>query len=270
MLILVFVSLTIFGCSTNNSKETEVKNKKSDIEIIEEKLNAFKYNITCSEIQNLKQYSVNNNLFITNDGQLYKLSIEKVFSNETNCIKVDTNIKFARFINGSLVSADDSLYYYNNDGQVVKAIYGNESLVDIHKKIFNKYKDIYYFGYDSNRGDGIYIRQDGNKIIRIFVSDIMLNTKFKEELFGEIPEEETILGIYNNTIKTNIAYYVYGVTNQTECDRYEDVKCNYGIVKNDLASDIYDKLKYYQNGSSSIHYLDSFAIDYNNNLYKKD
>ena len=266
MIILIFISLMIFGCSTNEIKTTEGKENREESEIIEYKLNLFKYNVVCSEIQNIKQYSANGGLFLTNDGQLYRLSIGKLFSNEKNCLKVDTDIKFKRFINKSLISEDGSLYYYEeyNDGNIAKATLENGGSTDIYKKMYNKYKDIYYFGFDSDRGESIYIKKDGNKIIRIIGSG---DSGFKEVVLGTIPENETIIEIYNNTIKTNNSYYVYGITNKIECDKYEDIKCNYGIIKNVSASEIYEELKYFQNGISSTHYLNAFAIDYKNNVY---
>ena len=89
---LLFVLITT-GCA----KKIEVIDKQGDEKFGE--LSGFtKLSLKCDAIGSVADISPYDNLLITKDGKLYRISYEKLFTNNTNCKQVESDKLFIRFI----------------------------------------------------------------------------------------------------------------------------------------------------------------------------
>lgn len=181
------------------------------------------------EIKNLKDISVNKNLFITNDGSLYYISFDKLCSNNKYCIKIDSNIKFSKFLynieNEVLLSTDNELYdciYTDGGWEVIKANDAEHHL-EINNIEKNDFQKIMYIpslknGKVSSRG--IYHVKDTYLEHRSNPTQKRFNKYLSEiEWYG------------GNTIKSQGQYFCFynKQTNVEECSKYADVKPIYEL-----------------------------------------
>ena len=73
-------------------------------------------NFKCKKITESIDINFSKKLFITKDNELYTYSTDKIFSNGENYKKIETDIKFQRFIgNNALVDVDNNLYTYKDE-----------------------------------------------------------------------------------------------------------------------------------------------------------
>lgn len=182
------------------------------------------------ELKDLKDISVNKNLFITNDGSLYYISFDKLCSNNKYCIKIDSNIKFSKFLyniieNEVLLSTDNELYdciYTDSGWEVVKA-YDAERHLEINNIEKNDFQKIMYVPILKNGevyGRGIYYVKDTYLAHCLDPTDKKFNKYSSEiEWYG------------GNTIKSQGQYFCFfnKQTNVEECSKYADVKPIYEL-----------------------------------------
>ena len=264
-IIVLIIILGFCGCASNkivddnkeninenkedfNDSEIESSEQKEEQEVIEDVFmvgNSVKYNWDCEvSLNNIKDISLFSNMFISNDGMLYEFDLLKEYSTTKNhCKKIETDKTFDKFINGAIISTDKKIYAYL-DGVFEERIYGwtgafhydlfdyNENVIVLNLFLDSnpKYgivKDNKVYGYDTNS----------------FNSD---DIKTEKELYS-FAADEYFIGIYGSYIKTNKAYYKYGIINKKDCDKYADIECVYGIVKDELVTNSYDKIFYLNN-----------------------
>ena len=268
MLLLLLVTI---GCSKKEEKAKVIEEKKFD------KLSGFvQIKLNCDAIKNLVDVSHYDNLFITNDGKLYRISYEKLFSNDTNCMQVDSDKTFTRFIRGGIIDSDNNVYYYDNENNKIKKNnFENGSITmpygikDISK---SKYKNIIASDLDFAYGDNqmfYFYYDDLKKEIYNYIND---TSKLSNKALLKLDEDEVLEYITYGGIKTNKSFYVYGreASNREECEKYEDVKCIYknGFYKVNN-SDIYNQLEHIKfiQVENIDTYTTYYILDENNNFY---
>lgn len=240
ILVIVFCLLIITGC---NNKEPEIENTKEKYSEFTKVVDKF----TCDiNIQDVKEISKSSNLLILNNGDLYAWTTN-LYSDNTNCRKIETDIKFKRFINGMVISDDNKIYFYNSEDYSVKEDrpYGYTGGFDY--SVFDKNNDIFIFNrstfgtsYDYT-GSTYYAYVIDNKV------HLIDGISGEENNIFNLSNDEIIINHSENTIKTNKSYYHYGLINKDECEKYDDIKCEYGLVKIKTPTDYYDYLIMYTN-----------------------
>ncbi len=249
---LVFTLIMVFllsGCINEGKKTTDSIEDDSvrdvNLENIISKHHYKKYDFICEiSTEDIKDYSGFDNMFLTKDGELYEWSLQ-TFTNETNCKKVDTKIKFSRFINGTLVGYDEKLYDYQD--KIIKKG-APEGTGSLNTNIYDKYSDMFLFSRNYSVSDNSF---DANHRYAIVKDNIVYETIFTSDndisLFqiGEIPKDEITIGMYYNILKTNKNYYYYSVINREQCNKYADIECEFGLMRFNEISDIYEELQFY-------------------------
>lgn len=202
---------------------------------IEEEISA----INCSALNDVKLI-YNDGEFLTNNGDVYKININSLFSNNTNCIKINDNIKITRKISDYYYDSESNLYY-ENDNNLIKI--NDKAILKQEKHIIDDNTII-------SGSTLLYLKNDG-KIYRYNFEN------YQEEIIKSIDNEKILYyivysdasenfdyGDYYSLIKTNKAYYTIINTNKEECEKYVDTKCEYSLLMNKKLTNIYDKIIY--------------------------
>lgn len=226
-----------------NSTEESKTNKEDRLGKIKNAIksgrNLYQYSIPDTIINNIVDfhYGTPEELyFITNNGDLYQLSLDKPFSNETYCKKVDTQIKFKKFLGLTLLDENNNFYNYSFD---------LENPIDsenwLNKISPNEYNNIFLVHSSPNIFEYLIVK--GNNIFSCSTNDLIFT----------IPDDENIEYVLDNTIKTN--KYWYAATpiciNKEESKKYADIEKIFKIdfVRLNLDSDIifYKESKAFKN-----------------------
>lgn len=253
LIILVLAVILVSGCSNNVSVKNNKKNDKDKITQTEKRVidkMSFTYKWDCEvPLNKIKDISTVGMNFISDDGALYEFNLDKKYSTTgSHCRKVNIDVSFEKFINNGIISSDKKVYLQKG-----------ENYVDISNE---ERRQGWVMGFP-------YDLYDYNENIIILNMDLDINLKygivednkvyengtgtFSSDYIGKgkelytFSDGETLVGIYGSYIKTNKAYYVYGVTNKNECEKYADIECEYGIVKDKTLSDAYDEIYYMNN-----------------------
>lgn len=250
LLILIFMVSLCFlfvGCSLKTEDIPKEKNTKNtdDNKWLKQLTNYYeKYDWNCEvSLKTIKDFSTFNNVFITNDGDLYQYSLEKIFSNGSYCKKIDSDIKFDRFINGAIISTNKIPYaFYEN--KLIKKMEGWTGGFDYN--LLNKYDGIFMLNQTHDGSSFDYMQ-----FLYGFISNNTVYSinnsgdKRKQTEIGKIPDDEYLVKTYNDIIKTNKNFYYYSIVNREECEKYADVECAYGLARFDEISNYYDRIYYF-------------------------
>lgn len=271
VILLLIMVLLITGC-----KNSETKNNEHGNETVEEKkfdkISELNYiDIKCGALADIVDYSSIDSLFITKSGDIYQFSYDKLFSNDTNCKKIESDKKFKRFIRGAIIDSNNDIYSYDNGKNIVVKNNHNTTMPYLLDKIskndydniiyewnsdYNDYERYFYYDVDTNS-----IYEYSNK-----------NYKKSENAMFNFETDEIVEYITYNGIKTNKAFYTQGriAENANECEKYVDVECIYKNtfykIGNETINKNLEHIKYiyYDNSHNTPVY---FIVDENNNFY---
>ena len=242
MCIAMIFSLT--ACTNDESKENIKKETKS--------IGQYKYKktIKCDVLNDIKNIYTNflTYYIVTNDNQVYLLSLDKPYSNNTNCKKVE-NLNFQAHLRN---------YIIDNQGNYYRGNYEEKTIVKTD---------------DLPRTDIEYIKNKG--VIKTEISDVKEyvllsdgiiykgqidmtanHMNVSNEIITKIDNEKIIdfyLGNSINEFEREIKYLITDkafytnkeiITNKEECNKYADIKCEktYKLVKNEQISNKRDEL----------------------------
>lgn len=224
----------ITSTETQASKPAEsadgtTTNPRSITISLEDEYELIKIEHDYPELKDLKDISVNKNLFITNDGSLYYISFDKLCSNNKYCIKIQTDIKFSKFLSTIfsevLLSTNNELYdcIYTDGGWKLERAEDAEhhlKINNIEKADFQKIMYVPSFQDEKLYGRRIYYVKD--TYLEHF-SNPSLN------LFNKPSSEIEWYG--GNTIKSQGQYYCFynKQTNIEEYSKYTDVEPIYEL-----------------------------------------
>lgn len=224
--------------------------------------------IVCDEIKDSISYS--DGYFITTLGDIYRFNANKLFSNNKNCIKIESgnsDLSYI-FLNG----------IYDKDNQEIYHIYENDifTLEEYNQLIKNEYLDMYEKMKELEKKNPPFMNFSNYDLATLNCGDDFgetmviknnivygLDNIFKKENewleIGKIPNDEKIIYANNFLIKTNKAYWEFSIINEEQCNKYVDIKCEKRIVKSSL-SHIYDEIMFATG---------DMLIDNKYNLYEK-
>lgn len=239
--LLCLIALLFTGC-TKESVDNKINKKEKSQDKILEGRKGLEYEWDCEiDLKDIKDISTFNSMFISKDGKLYEFSLTLKFSTTNNhCRKIDTDMTFEKFINGAIISTDKKIYGYY-DGNFEERPHGwtgafNYALYDYNENVLI---------YDGR--DGIYGIAKDNKLYIYKTNDFSSDDIKSEKVLYEFDNDEFFVEAYGSIIKTNKAYYSYGIANRKDCEQYADIKCEYGIVKDEELTEAYNDIFYTNN-----------------------
>ncbi len=208
--------------------------------------NMAKYGkFNCQVLDNIKYVIENGNGFLTNEGDLYQIGN---FSDGTNCRKMVHDNKFIKIIDYYEVDEDDNFYYLRDfeltkyeyssmydpiikDKAIIKALISTDNL--LNKIYMLKDDGNIYVGYFGSKMDS-----KGNYTNQVY--DVELYKSYE----GERILDFSLYG-YNNVgwIKTDKNYYISSLLNE-DCEKYDDIKCENDLIKDEHLSSLYKDIAY--------------------------
>lgn len=229
MFIFLVVMVTLITGCNNNFEKAETKKTSC-------KLVGRSASYICPELKNIAYFGQGglSGYFVDNQGILYEISSQLFSTTNTNCRKVETDVVFEKVIKNTLISKDGSFYSFGGGDSKLRKLtndiiekgmsyYGIDQM-DI--ELYKLNNNISYLS-DSFNGPDIYVYQKDNNIYQI--SYIRMN-ETDEKILHTFTDGEEVISFTNGYVITNKNYYKYGETNRTECLKYKDVECEYGLV----------------------------------------
>ena len=204
-------------------------------------------------LQDIIDFSEFDTKFITKDGDLFEFSYNQLFSNEKYCKKIDSNMKFTRFLNGAIETTANKIYGYS-EGKFIEKLSAWTGAYDYN--VYEKYPNSFLFSKVNDRSS-----YDINYQYAVVKNNIVYDINWDSLKLTEIDrlaDDEEYIGSYYQILKTNKNFYNYNIINNEECKKYADIECKYGLSRIDEISDLYDEI-YYFNGKKII-----FKNDLNN------
>lgn len=249
IVVILILLLFISGCAGESkeldSYQEEKIKEKSEVEkfISNQGLRRYEFNCEIST-EKIKDFSLGGDMFLTDDGKLYEWSLN-LFSNGTNCKKVETDVRFKRFINNVIVNEHGEIYTYID--RTLKKGKGD----GIAYELYESNNDMFLFS--QNYSGSIFHGFDPNHHYAVLKEnpDVLINYVYKnsewvrDDVFGIVLVNEKITHTYNNYFKTDKSYYYHSVINREECDKYVDVECEFGIVKMKELNKIFEELHFF-------------------------
>ena len=193
---------------------------------------------------------------ITKKGNLYDISLSQPYVNKENCKKIDFDVPIVAYMDSSILKGENNKFYYapgttnstpltevtTNDSnyQLYELLLGNENVEKV--MTIDSNNGIYYSLENGTVYQYNIVRQDYN-------SPYIIASKtpvYEEEKYGKIIDfnyagESTI-----TYIKTENEIYRMQKTNEEDCSKYADVKCEYKFKKDKTLTEYYkDKILYY-------------------------
>lgn len=245
-IFLIILIMLITGCENNDTTEENLLN---DLIKINKKFNLKEESFICNELN--ENSIIDGNIFVTGT-KIYELNLQKIYSNETNCIEVGELQpgRYAKYINrGTIIDNKGEGYRLqdpmrNDDYNYEKKEYKYDS--NIKSNIVDLYgSDSIYSdnGYANKYYTADNVIYDGMKLIGYHSK--LENTKSYDEIINtDAISNEKIINIYGYIIKTNKNFYIINSrkTNAEECNKYADIKCKYEyyLKRSEILSKYYD------------------------------
>ncbi len=218
----LMIIMLVCGCG---KKEKVALNNEDSV-----KDNLTKVKVNCEEIQDIKDFSYYNNLFITKKGKLYQINFSQLFSNDKNCREIKSEIRFKKIIRGGIIGVDNNVYYFDaNKTELVKFDFqdGYLTMPYINNIEKDSYENIFSAPNKAGEQNYFWVDRENNKIYMF--EETLQPSNLKKEAILTLEQGENIEYVVDNLIKTNRAIYTFQsiIINKDECDKYADVDCKY-------------------------------------------
>lgn len=192
-----------------------------------------------------KMKFLGSNFVVDDNGQVYDISLAKLYSNNQNCFISDFSVPIVAMFDNSIGMGNDSKYYYMNSNNNVKA-YSEVSISDnsygLYDVLFKIPSVIKIVTVDQSLGVYYLLKNDGNVYKYVITrSDpqspltiVSSEVVYSKEEYGFITDFNYSNNAVNSTyILSDISFYRMVVSNKDSCNKYADVECVYDL-KNDV------------------------------------
>lgn len=233
--------------------DTKIKDKKNAYVPLRE-VGTFK----CDTFNNVKTTFDSN--IIINDGYLYNINLDMIFSNEQNCMKI-SDVNIVKIIDNYYISNDKKIYIVKEDGLTEYKVDGkipNYLMEDEVIKASN---------YGNSNEFKYYVLKEDGKIYDIeFTRDFHFQNgvgvytfnKIKDEVYkefeGEIIGSFTLSNKEINYVVTDKGVYTNKVNN-IECMNYADIECTYSLIKNTILEEPLENISYINLFNNEVKYI---------------
>ena len=172
-------------------------------------------------------------LFLTSNGDLYTISMNKPFSNNSHCKKIESDVKFSKFSSGYILDKENNLYdYLNNSIQYA-------TQMDEEHQIENKRQLLQERYCTSNNTDITWnyrITDSGIEILK-YKYGINDDDKYDSILQNSetkiipLPNDEKIVWYSDKTFKTEKSWYTFilKILNEEDVEKFADIEPQYSV-----------------------------------------
>ena len=203
---------------------------------------------------------IDSSIAITEDGDIYELSLSQEYSNHSNCKKADFSGQVSAILDNKIIRAKDNQLYYlasSSNTTPYSLVSATDSSYEIYSLLFQDLAVRKIVTVD--QGTGVYyaLKTDGN-IYKLVISrqDTQSNYQlvssevvYSEDTYGTILDFNFSNQSPSTTyIRTKNKIYRMRKTNAEECEKYADVECKYSLKEDDVLAKYQDKILGY-NGS---------------------
>ena len=242
--------------------DTKIKDKKNVYVPLRE-IGTFK----CDTFNNVKTTFDSN--IIINDGYLYNINLDLIFSNEQNCMKI-SDVNVIKSIDNYYISNDKKIYIVKEDGLTEYKVDGKVPNYLIEDEVLKAYS------YGNSNEFKYYVLKKDGKIYDIeftrefhFGNGVGVYTfnKIKEEIYKEFEDELitsfTVSNKEINYVVTTNGVYTNKITNP-ECMNYADIDCKYELTENTILTENMETINYINLFNNEVKYIkDSKIFSFN-------
>ena len=177
---------------------------------------------------------------ISENGNVYELFFNGLFSNKMNCKKVMSGVKITSMIDNEVLRDVDGKYYYlNSNDNTIKfsEVQVEDDKLAIYNSILGDGHVVKAMVANANINSYYVLRDDGN--IYNYVVKLNDNTKRyvvnskivhkQSEFDGKIIDFKDYGESSNTYFRTNKSIYRMINTNANECNKFVDVTCKYKL-----------------------------------------
>ena len=290
-LLFVCTFILVFTCSCDSISIEGNKNDEnlSLSEKIENNYEMYIKNLVCNDLSNDDVMYMDYSYFVLENGKVYTYTRlqDKFYSNDEQCIEVDTDITLTKHIDWNYFKGtDNKIYIINSDG--IHKINETEKLSsytvddDLSKdeNVIRYFKS--KFDNEEYAGDWRYVKYyvletDGNIYEEIYhytqnsvwdeYENISKEIYISKDKYGKIIDFMVNDNGEISKIITKNNFYNLQEVKTEECEKYIDIACSKELIKNDVYSKHVDEIKYINNNltllkDNSIIYTEYFYNAY--------
>lgn len=261
MVIFIFTITIIFCCSCDGNTTRDIRHAGYTL---------TGDTFTCSDLvpkddedtsyKKIKYY--NNSYAITEDGEIYEISIGLKYANNENCKKAEAPFQVDAIFGDIARGKDGNFYYLTAQNNVAKysAISNTDSNYQLYSLLLKDVNNIKIQTHDNNTGSYLILKNDGN-IYNYTVSRTENNKEYvivssavaysKTEFNGNIIDFSYQGNSLGTFIRTDNAIYRLRAKNQDECSKFADVACEYEMSEDEAYLNHKDQILSF-NGSTLI------------------
>lgn len=189
---------------------------------------------------------------ITNDGNVYSLSLSQVYSNEKNCMASTLSTTVVSIFDSKVVKGRDGKLYYltavdkspaysvvptsDSDYYLYKLILGDENVVKVVS--VDQSSGIYYVLKNDGNVYNYVVSKNGNNV-SLTSTSIVYN---KNDYGGSIVDFNYAGKSSTTFIRTNTQIYRMIAQNKEQCTKYVDIECEYRMELDEGLSKHMDKI----------------------------
>ena len=202
---------------------------------------------------------------VTEKGKLYEVSLDKKFSNDSNCRVVEKDITVEGILDNKIVRSEDGKFYTlvsDNNMAAYAEITNTNQNYKLFKLLLSDETNIKIVTVDSSGGKYYVLKNDGNVYSYIVEKigngqnpDYKVSSSsvvFNKSDYGGIIVDFNFAGDSLNTfVRTNDKLYRMRVKNIDECGKYADIPCQYEMKEDTTYETYKDKIIVF-NGSTLI------------------
>lgn len=273
---VIVIGVVIYFLTVNIINNIKLSGKLFEINSINNEIRNYGSikKIKCDELQNNKIMGLFYNYVIFENGEIYSLlRDDKLYTNNTQCKKIDLSFKIKKVIDSYIVDENNKSYKfetnYNNDNEfelmeidyihpVIKKMIADDRIricSNYYYKNEQKYfvlKDdgnIYEQKYDIKYND------DGTEMALLINENVILSNEIYGNIEYFILNDDGEISLINSS---NGLYILSEIGDN--CEKYQDAKCDKKLV----LSEVYKK---YVN---DIKYIGSFSLTKENVIFTSE
>ena len=256
LVILLLVGVICTGCTgdiTRSIRKTGyIINDKKFVcsTIIPEKKMFSKEEANTSE----KVKFMDNTMIVSENGNIYEISLGGVYSNNMNCKKAGNGIKVVSMIDNMVVKAENGRYYYlGSSDSVVKysEVTKDDPKLQVYQIILGDNSVVKAMNVNANTNSYYVLKNNGNIYNYVLKQDqetksyILLTDNIvyrSSEFDGEIIDFKYFGEASSTYFRTKKSIYRMKSANMTECSKYVDVPCQYKMTKDEALTEHQDRI----------------------------
>lgn len=199
----------------------------------------------------------NGSYLITEQGNLYELSLSQPYSNEENCKKISFQTNIIAYMDGTILKGEDNKFYYapgTTSTTPLTEVTTNDSNYQLYTLLLGPEQVKKVITVDSNNGI-YYVLEEDNTVYQYtitrqnYTSPYTIESKtpvYDQKDYGKIIDFNYAGESTKTYLKTKDEIYRMQITNEDECKKYADVECNYQLKKDETLTKYYnDKILYF-------------------------